>query len=116
MGRMSPEQRKDLAVKVACYNTAAPELVFAALNWQTHPETRRQAADCVAPIVRNLLDAESELATLREICARLIVANDRGHDHNLGDLRQAVKGAGIDLTSEYTAADALAAATESETL
>jgi hypothetical protein len=113
---MSPEQRKDLAVKLSCYNTAAPELVFAALNWQMHPETRRQAANSLPPIARNLLEAETELAALRVVVARLIVANDRGDDRSLGDLRQAVKDAGIDLTSEYDAANALACAQESEAL
>ena len=115
MGRMSPEQRKDLALKVSCYNTAAPELVFAALNWQLHPETRRQAANSIPPIARNLLEAETELAALRSVVARLVVENDRGYDHSLADLRQAVKDAGIDLTPEYEAADAIARAHESET-
>ena len=115
MGRMSPEQRKDLAVKLGCYNTAAPELVFAAIDWRTHPDTRRQAADAVPPIARNLLEAETELAALRSIVARLIVENDRGEEHSLADLRQELKRAGIDLTREYTAADAMAHAQESET-
>lgn len=98
MGRMSPEQRKDLAIKLGCYNTAAPELVFAAIDWRTHPETRRQAADAVPPIARNLLEAETELAALRTIVARFVVENDRGL--NLADLQQELKDAGIDLTRE----------------
>lgn len=116
MGRMSHEQREDLRTKLRCYNTAAPELVFAALDWRMHSETRRQAADSVPPITRNLLEAETELATLREVIARLVVANDHGDDLSLSDLRQAVKNAGIDLTPEYTAADALARAQENEAL
>ncbi|MGW7785987.1 hypothetical protein [Streptomyces bangladeshensis] len=125
MGRMSPEQRDQLAAALRRINTAAPELVLAAVDWQRatriHPSSAEadrlawRAADAVPPIAHNLLQAETELATLRTVIASLVVANDRGHDHNLGDLRQAVKDAGIDLTPEYTAADALARAQESET-
>jgi hypothetical protein len=126
MGRMSPEQREQLAAALSHSNTAAPELVIAAVDWQRtlrrQPSSAKadvsawRAADAVPFIARNLLETETELATLRTIVARLIVATDRGHDCTLGDLRRELECAGIDLTHEYTAAEALARATESEAL
>lgn len=126
MGRMSPEERDQLAAALGQSNTAAPELVLAAVDWQRTlrrgPFSRKadvaawRAADAVPFIAQNLLEAETELAALRTVVARLIVATDRGHDCTLGDLRRELECAGIDLTPEYDAADALARATESEAL
>ncbi|MGK9463980.1 hypothetical protein ACSLFT_28700 [Streptomyces sp. G6] len=115
MGRMSPEQLAELADELGRINTAAPELVLAAARWYRNGH-QQDAARAVGPIARNLLDAETELTTLRTVIARLIVDNDRGDDHSLSDLRHELRRAGIDLTHEYAAADDLARATESEAL
>lgn len=113
MGRMSPEQLAELADELGRTNTAAPELVLAAARWYRTGH-QQDAARAVGPIARNLLEAETELTTVRALIARLVVANDRGDDHTLSDLRHELKRAGIDLTRDYAAAEDLARATESE--
>jgi hypothetical protein len=55
-------------------------------------------------------------ATVRSTVARLVVANNRGDDYNLGDLASELERTGIDLKDDYDEADALAHATEQEGL
>ena len=126
MSRMSPEERADLLAALGDGFPAAPKLVLAAVQWQyalrrtpSSAEADRLAwktADAVPAIARRLLNAETELTTIRATLARLLAENDHGDDHSLSDLRHELERAGIHLTPEYTAAEALARAAESETL
>lgn len=115
MSRMSPEQLAELADELGRSNPAAPEFVLAAVRWKRagHHE---DASRVVLPMARNLLDAETELAVFRTVVARLLAENDRGDDHSLADLRDALQRVGVDLTPEYAAAEDIVRATESESL
>ncbi|MFG2780773.1 hypothetical protein ACGFY7_23335 [Streptomyces prunicolor] len=70
----------------------------------------------VPTVVKRLLLAETEQAALRSTVARLVVANNRGDDYTLSDLAFELAQAGLDLTTDYDHADALAHATEQEAL
>lgn len=67
-------------------------------------------------VTKRLLDVEADHGTVRRTVARLVIANQRGDDYSLADLAFELQQAGLDLKTDYDAADDLARATESEAL
>ncbi|MFC8515535.1 hypothetical protein [Streptomyces sp. NPDC057257] len=67
-------------------------------------------------VAKRLLDMEAEYAVVRSTVARLVVANNRGDDYDLGDLASELHRQDVDLTHDYDIADDLARAAEREGL
>ena len=119
---MNPMTRDELAAlraELGFANPATPDAVRGLLtairpSARSEESTATRARLVVPSVVKRLLLAETERAALRSTVARLVVANNRGDDYNLGDLASELERAGIDLKNDYDEADALAHATEQE--
>ncbi|WP_123973707.1 hypothetical protein [Streptomyces sp. Ag109_O5-1] len=121
---MTSEQRRDLQNLLGFTIAADPDAVtrtLAAVRRAAQPNADRlavtQAVAGALSLTKRLLAIEEAYATVRTTIARLEIANARGHDdYNLHDLAAELERAGIDLKTDYDAADDLARAAESEAL
>lgn len=112
MTTLTPEQIDETRAALGFANPAAPELILSALTStrlieRTADQPARRVLAMLPPIVRRLLDAETERNTVRAAIARLVVANNHGEDYSLSDLAWELQRAGVDLKDEYAAADDL---------
>lgn len=119
MTTLTVEQIDEARAALGFANPAAPELIVNVLASTRRIEraadqpTRRLLA-MLPPIVRRLLDAETERNTIRATIARLVIANNHGDDYGLSDLAWELQSAGVDLKAEYAVADDLARAQHQE--
>lgn len=121
MNLMTSEQRDEAGRAVGFSPAADAEGVLKAIRalkyadrQRTNPVAVGQALGAALGVVTRLLAVEAEHATTRATVARLVVANNRGDDFNLGDLASELEQAGIDLKNDYAEADDLARAAEQE--
>jgi hypothetical protein len=123
MNPMTREQRTAVQNTLGFAMAADPDAVVRAVGAIKYADLHRSDPAAVTRAVagglslaKRLLGVEDDYATLRSTVARLVVANNRGDDYNLGDLASGLEQAGIDLKDDYDFADALARATELEGL
>ncbi|MGA5506861.1 hypothetical protein [Streptomyces umbrinus] len=116
---MTTEQIDQARAAIGFTNPASPEMVTDALKAARQIERQadqatRRLLSFLPPIVRRLLDAETERNTLRTTIARLVVANNHGNDYSLSDVAWELQQAGVDLKHEYAEAEDLHRATAGE--
>lgn len=121
MSPMTREQRTAVQNALGFAVAADPDAIVRAVGaikyvdlHRTDPAAVTRAVAGGLSLAKRLLAIEDDYATLRSTVARLVVANNRGDDHGLGDLAFELERAGIDLKDDYDEADALAHATEQE--
>lgn len=109
---MTPEQIDDTRAALGFTNPASAELVTDALKGARQIERQadratRRVLGFLPPIIRRLLDAETERNTIRTTIARLVVANNHGDDLSLSDLAWELQRAGVELKHEFAEAEDL---------
>lgn len=117
MTHLDPQQRAAIEAELANISPASPELlqrcVLDALRITRSPNRAtlpRYALDlgAAAPsVLRRLLDAEAELATVRGTVARVIHAANDGDDYSMSDLAWELETAGVSVQSELDDIEAI---------
>ena len=104
-----------LAVVGERTNPAAPELLHSTvttahrLAWEDDPQgdLARALARDVPPMLRRLVDAETQLATLRHLIADVVAEIHEGDELHTDDVRRRLTAAGISIEDDIATALAI---------